>query len=279
MATYKAYAHIPNDSIATVEIKVGGVGTVHVLTPNNGTWEGTYEEGEYFTFTATAASGYVFDHWKVYTSGGEYLRQSSQNPYEWQVAPGGIWLVPYGKESSGGGGGGEDPSIIWGYSIKKNIGTISTDYSISGTLTAQHTNVYSVSFATAGTVSFYTTGSTDTYGFLSKALDFNENVGGPRSPEAEDDDGAPTRTNFQIDYFVQPNQIYYLWVRGIDEEETGNYVLYITAPVPGGEEPPTGDGGVYIYVGGWKKATPYIYTNGWKKATPDIYDNGWKKCL
>ena len=37
-------------------------------------------------------------------------------------------------------------------------------------------------------------------------------------------------------------------------------------------------GGVQVYNGGWKSATPYVYYNGaWVKATPYVYNGGWKK--
>ena len=37
-------------------------------------------------------------------------------------------------------------------------------------------------------------------------------------------------------------------------------------------------GGVRVYNGGWKTATPYVYYNGqWVRATPYIYNGGWKR--
>lgn len=39
----------------------------------------------------------------------------------------------------------------------------------------------------------------------------------------------------------------------------------------------TGNGYVWIYNNGWKKAIPWIYNNGWKKAVPFVYNNGWKQ--
>lgn len=39
----------------------------------------------------------------------------------------------------------------------------------------------------------------------------------------------------------------------------------------------TGNGYVWIYSNGWKKAIPWIYSNGWKQAIPFVYNNGWKR--
>ena len=271
-------AHIPDKSISSLKITVDGLMDVTTITKSDGTWSKTFDNDMVLIFTPTVAEGYIFDHWDIYTgNGGAKLGTSKNNPYKYTVDDQGIWIVPFGVKI--------EEEEIWNYSIARQIGTLTDDYSLpygGDSLEVGLVKVYSVSFDKTGTATFYSTGSTDTYGFLSTSLSFNNSSGRPRTSIAEDDNSG-SRSNFEFSASVQKDTIYYIWVRGIEFYDEGDYNLYITVPT-GEEEPedpiiPTGDGGVYIYNNGWKKATPYIYVNGWKKATPYIYVNGWKKCL
>ncbi len=66
-----------------------------------------------------------------------------------------------------------------------------------------------------------------------------------------------------------PGQAYYLYSESTVHPGT-NYTYYAIWEEAGG--------GVRVYNGGWKTATPYVYHNGaWVKATPYVYNSGWKK--
>lgn len=87
-----------------------------------------------------------------------------------------------------------------------------------------------LSFSEEGKAVFYTSGSLDTYGYLSTSSTLDPDEGGPASGiEGFDDDSGDSR-NFQITCTVYPDIIYYLWVRPYSIDATGTTTVYIKAP-------------------------------------------------
>jgi len=71
-------------------------------------------------------------------------------------------------------------------------------------------------YATPGTYNFYTTGTTDTYGYLYSP---SQNL------LASDDDSAGNQ-QFTITYTITTSGYYYLLVKGFAPTTTGPYTLY-----------------------------------------------------
>ena len=90
-----------------------------------------------------------------------------------------------------------------------------------------------VSFASGGEAKFYTTGSLDTFGYLSTSAAFDSSAGKPISSLTSADDDDKGTYNFSITYNVKAGTVYYIWVRCWSGGDAGKTRLYI--------EPPTGN--------------------------------------
>lgn len=88
---------------------------------------------------------------------------------------------------------------------------------------------FTLTFARSGTVTFRSTGSSDTYGYLSTSSSFDASTGGPKSPIVEDDDGG-AGNNFKMTYNVTAGTTYYLWARMLEVTGTGAMTVYVSAP-------------------------------------------------
>ena len=88
---------------------------------------------------------------------------------------------------------------------------------------------FTLTFARSGTVTFRSTGNSDTYGYLSISSSFDTSTGGPKSPIAEDDDGG-AGNNFKMTYNVTAGTTYYLWARMLKLTDTGAMTVYVSAP-------------------------------------------------
>lgn len=114
----------------------------------------------------------------------------------------------------------------WATSQKSGLGTVSSSKTASWTLSAATICYASVKFSKSGTVTFYSTGSTDTRGYLSTSTPFDNTNGYPSSILAEDDD-SNGNYNFKFTYAVSASTTYYIWVRGYDTGTTGSTTLNI----------------------------------------------------
>ncbi len=111
----------------------------------------------------------------------------------------------------------------------EDVGKISEDTTKSLSISSCGINRYAVVFASSGTANFYTTGTVDTYGYLSTTTEFDSDTGVPNDPIAENDDSGGD-SNFLISCEVTAGQTYYIWVRGWSEDTTGTTILNIEVP-------------------------------------------------
>ncbi len=105
---------------------------------------------------------------------------------------------------------------------------VSLGSTTSGRLSAGDTDYFRVSVSGSGTLVAYTTGSTDTYGYI---LNSSGRV-------LTEDDDAGVGSNFYISASVRSGT-YYIRIRGYDSSTTGNYTLRIEA----NQEPTSGTSG------------------------------------
>lgn len=125
------------------------------------------------------------------------------------------------------------------------------DYGIEGALhtvnfeelnTMDKTNIYlrpnelfcgAVTFTHSGTAKFYTTGNSDTYGWLTETPQFDRYLGRyvDMSQRLTGKDDGGDGDNFKIEYTkIEAHQQYYIWVRASDRRDNVNCVLYIEPP-------------------------------------------------
>jgi len=105
-----------------------------------------------------------------------------------------------------------------------NATYISTNGSVYGSISyAGQNNYYRVYLSTSGTLTVYTSGSTDTYGYILNSY---------CSALAYDDDSG-TGNNFRISRTLSAGN-YYIRVRNYYSSQTGSYVLYTSFSGGGG---------------------------------------------
>lgn len=88
---------------------------------------------------------------------------------------------------------------------------------------------FTITFARSGSATFYSTGNSDTYGYLSIESSFDKETGGPSSYLVRDDDSG-SGNNFQFTYTVSAGTTYYLWARIYNLTGTGAMTVYVTPP-------------------------------------------------
>ena len=84
-------------------------------------------------------------------------------------------------------------------------------------------------FKYKGTATFYTTGSSDTYGFLSLSNKWDKTAREPFSYLKKDDDSGDG-SNFKITYDVEADTSYYVYVRLYSSTSTGSPTFYVEPP-------------------------------------------------
>lgn len=118
--------------------------------------------------------------------------------------------------------------VVTGWSLTDDtFGTISeSGASVSTYISEYQIIVYSMKFSEAGTATFYTTGSTDTTGYLTTTLFWDSDTGVPDYP-IEEDDQSGSGNNFKITCDVEADTTYYLWVRGWSASISGSATVCV----------------------------------------------------
>lgn len=171
-------------------------------------------------FTANPATNCSFTRW-VYRLGSTTgtVQYSADNPFTYSGSQD-IFIRAEGIADVG--------ESTWSIS-SDSIGTITNDISKSVYLDKYTMCRYSVSFNSSGTVTFFTSGTIDTYGFLSTSPNWDSYNGIPTSFLASGDQEGEN-DNFSITYNVTAGTIYYVWVRSYTGTDTGQIQLNITKP-------------------------------------------------
>lgn len=112
-------------------------------------------------------------------------------------------------------GGGDDDSDDHG-NTTTTATTVQANDSQAGTINdGNDEDYFEVYLSSTGTFTVYTTGSTDTYGYLYNS---SGNV------LASNDDSG-TGSNFKIEEFIFSTGTYYIKVKGYSSSDTGSYTL------------------------------------------------------
>lgn len=140
-----------------------------------------------------------------------------------------IWMRCYAITSSGsttltitppGGSSSDIQTYTWtGVSAAK---------SQSLTIATGGAYRFKITFAKSGSATFYTSGSVDTYGYLSLSATWDSSSRAPNSYIAYNDDTEGS--NFSITYNVTAGTIYYAYVRLYNATASGNTTFHVTPP-------------------------------------------------
>ena len=224
--SYNITCYSNDSNISSTTISVSSLGYSHTCHYGDSEFKVTgFPDGNSARFTASPASNCSFTRW-VYRLGSTTgtVHYDYNNPFTYSGSQD-IFIRAEGS-SSGGGGGDDEPSWT---RFTRSVGTITSNYQRNIDLDEYELYRFSVSFSNSGTATFYTTGSVDTYGYLSTTSGWDSDSGTPSSYIARNDDGG-SGSNFSISYNVTAEITYYVWVRGYDGTETGSVVLNITPP-------------------------------------------------
>lgn len=177
------------------------------------------------SFTAYPADGCKFTRW-VYRLGNTQgtQRTSTANPFIHDSEEN-IYIRAEGEPDS-------STPLSWNVSATYDFGSITKASSKSATLNPGGVYRCSVVFQKSGEATFYTSGSSDTVGYLSTSTSFNSASGSPSSSLKYNDD-ANGSTNCSIKYNVTAGTRYYFWVRLYDIEDSGSTTIHITPPGAG----------------------------------------------
>lgn len=108
----------------------------------------------------------------------------------------------------------------WASSQQSGLGTVSSEKTASWTLQKATLSYASVKFSQSGNVTISSSGSYDTYGYLTTGTPgFDNSTGVPNNYVAYDDDDGDS-SNFSITYAVEAGVTYYIWVRGYSTSTT-----------------------------------------------------------
>lgn len=211
--TVYKYVYVDDEQIATYteSLQVGGTYTpsLHIPTHPSGT---------------TLVSIYFYNG-----STGSYTECTTGGV----TIPSGLCNFDFFFESSA------PPTPEWSLSTA-NYGQITQKTSVSYSIGSYVLKRVAVSFKYAGRAYFYSTGSYDTYGYLSTRTEWGSDSGAPLHPiEQNDDDttGKTTGYNFGFYYDVEANTTYYVWVRALYEDESIYCGIVVEPPEA---LPPTG---------------------------------------
>lgn len=120
------------------------------------------------------------------------------------------------------------PSNSWTLS-GASLGEVTSKTSVTITMSPYLMCRRTVTFTRPGMAKFYTTGSVDTYGYISTSASWDSTTGVPLDYFAANNNGNGSG-NFLITYNVKANTPYYVWVRGQYDTPTGNTTLTIFPP-------------------------------------------------
>lgn len=141
-----------------------------------------------------------------------------------------IWMRCYSITSSGsttltitppGGGSSDISTYTWS--------NVSAAKSQALTIGVGGAYRFKITFAKSGSATFYTTGSTDTYGYLSTSTTWDSSSRAPNSYLKNDDDSG-TDNNFSITYNVTAGTTYYAYVRLYSATTSGSTTFCVTPP-------------------------------------------------
>lgn len=108
----------------------------------------------------------------------------------------------------------------WASEQQSGLGTVYTTKTASWTLRKATIFYASVKFSQSGNVTISSSGSYDTYGYLTTGTpSFDNSNGVPNNYVAYDDDDGDG-SNFSITYAVEAGVTYYIWVRGYSTSTT-----------------------------------------------------------
>lgn len=225
--SYTITCYCNDETIKTTSVYIASAGITRTGTYGSSSL-GDYEE---FTvsgltdswsakFTATPASGCSFYRW-VYRVGSTSAtaQYSYSNPFTYTGGKN-IYIRAEGTQDV----------ETWDLDDSVYFGSISSSVSEEIYISKMTMFRIGVFFNYAGTATFYTTGSTDTYGYVGQGQAFDEYDGVPSSYYAEDDDGADDGGNFLISRTVSVGSQYYMWVRGYSESTKGYTTVHIDPP-------------------------------------------------
>ncbi len=217
-------------------------------------------------FTAFPINGYVFDSWSYGKLNGSATSRSTSNPFTYTVR----------RDSFITANAKADTSAEWSV-VKKDLGALETDYSDTFTISALTAYRFKMTFPRNGKALFYTSDGIDTLGFLAVKSGFDTEDGEPNRYLAEDDDSAGFG-NFAIEYTVDAEETYYLFVRGSGKRDVGPTTLHIIVPEQGVA---TKGDGFYVFIESesrWAKATPFVCVGDhWEEVSADLFvsSKGW----
>jgi len=141
-----------------------------------------------------------------------------------------IWMRCYSSTSSGsttltitppGGGSSDIQTYTWT--------SVSSAKSQALTISAGGAYRFKITFAKSGSATFYTTGSSDTYGYLSASATWDSSSRAPSTYLKQDDDSGDGN-NFSIKYDVTAGTTYYVYVRLYSNTVSGSTTFCITPP-------------------------------------------------
>lgn len=214
--------YMQDEKINRVHVSAqSGMWSEDAYYPNNKTTSG-FTSGASMVFTAYPSSGCKFSRW-VYRIGGSDPMYSYDNP---------LTLYPTGDVQIRAEG--EDDSSTWNQSTDQ-LDYITSEKSFSKTFDAGRVFCFSMQFQRAGVVTFQTTGSSDTYGYLTaEDTGINGDTGAPLSTILARDDDSGEGYNCKIEYNCNAYQWYFFYVRLYGSTTTGTPTIKITPPGSGG---------------------------------------------
>ena len=113
----------------------------------------------------------------------------------------------------------------WASEQQSGLGTISSTKTTNWTLRKATIFYASVKFSQSGSVTISSSGSYDTYGYLTTgAPAFDNSTGIPSNFVAENDDSNNNNQNFSITHTVEAGVTYYIWVRGYSNTTSVGYI-------------------------------------------------------
>lgn len=137
-----------------------------------------------------------------------------------------LWVRCYGISESGSATIYITPSeSITSLSFSNIKNTVSS----SGTVLANGVVRIAVTFAYSGSMTFYTTGSTDTYGYIGTSSSWDSSKRAPSSYIDYNDDGG-SGNNCKIIADVKAGTTYYLWARYYSKSTSGTISFCIEPP-------------------------------------------------
>ena len=142
-----------------------------------------------------------------------------------------FWIRPYGINATGTTTACvTPPTPTWKYGALPEY--LNTSSAVSHALsfgTPGYVTRMKISFVNSGTATFYTTGNSDTYGYLSTVSTLDPSTGGPTTILTSDDDSGDSM-NCSFTYNVTAGTTYYFWIRLIDITSTGTTTACVKPP-------------------------------------------------